>query len=108
MIDVLVILLAPQHSTILLIYPFLLIPFFIVIVWMFIYAYKSKRLSDIHPLIVGLGFLFYLLTTIFRAIGLDLVDPKIATILSEFLEICATLVIFIGLIKKAKYQKANQ
>jgi len=105
MIESISILFAPKYSTILMIYPFFIIPFFIIIVWIFLYAHRSKRLSEINPLIVALGFAIFLITTLFRAVGQSIVDPKLASILSETFEILAFIIIFIGLIKKAKYYR---
>lgn len=105
MIESISILFAPKYSTILMIYPFFIIPFFIIIIWIFLYAHRSKRLSEINPLIVALGFAIFLITTLFRAVGQSIVDPKLASILSEIFEILAFIVIFIGLIKKAKYYR---
>ncbi|TFF97456.1 MAG: hypothetical protein EU547_04270 [Promethearchaeota archaeon] len=104
----LVIILAPDYSTILTIYPLLMIPSFIMIVLMFLYAYRSKRLSEINPLIVAIGFFAFLLTTVFRAIGQNIIDPKFASILSEIFEIISFIIIFIGLIRKANYIRSEE
>jgi len=104
-VDTLVIVFAPSHSIIVAIYPVFIIPFFIIIVWIFFYAYRSKRLSEINPLIVGDGFLIFLLTTIFRAVGQNILVPEIASILSELCEIVAFIVIFLGLIRKVGYSE---
>jgi len=102
------ILLAPTYSIIITIYPFISIISFLIIFWMFLFAYRTQRLSDINPLIVAIGFGLFLFTSIFRALGHNLIDPKFNSIISEILEIIVFTIIFIGLIRQANYYKSQE
>jgi len=106
-IAILLIILAPELSSLLTIYPFIMISSFIMIIWMFLYANKSKRLSEINSLIVGIGFIFYLFTTVFRGIGIGFLDRNLSSFLSEIFEIIVFIIIFIGLNKKSKYYRSQ-
>ncbi len=106
LLESIAILLAPTYSIIITIYPFISLTSLLIIFWMFLFAYRTQRLSDINPLIVALGFGIFLLTSIFRTLGHNLIDPKVNSIISEILEIIVFAIIFIGLIKKANYYKS--
>ena len=103
-IEALAIILTPTFEMATFLFPILVIPSLIMIVWIMFFSFKHKRLSQIHPLIVGLGFLLYLGSSAFRPIGLILIgDNSLYIILVEFMEIVIFAVIFIGLLLKAKY-----
>ncbi|TXT63109.1 MAG: conserved membrane protein of unknown function [Promethearchaeota archaeon] len=106
-IESIVLLIAPSYNVIIAIYPFISVISFLIIIWMFIFAHRSNRLSEINPITVAWGFIIFLITSIFRALGTNLLDPVLNSIITEIFEIGAFIVIFYGLIKRAKYYKTN-
>jgi len=101
-IEFLIIFLAPTYNILFYILPFLLIPSLIVIVWLFAFAYKNEKLTEINTLIVSIGWALFLSTSLFRSFGQNLGELPIFLIISEILEIISFIVIFIGFAKKKK------
>ncbi|MFX0081478.1 MAG: hypothetical protein ACFE94_06980 [Candidatus Hodarchaeota archaeon] len=76
----------------------------LVITWMFYFSYRNRRLSQIHPLIVAVGFTVYLISNILRVLFQNIIgENALFIVTTEVLDIIICLVIFIGYIKKAKY-----
>ncbi|TFF95954.1 MAG: hypothetical protein EU547_06935 [Promethearchaeota archaeon] len=100
LIELFLIIIAPNYTTLFNIVPLLVIPSLIMIVWVFAFAHKNKKLTNINPLIVAIGFGLYLLTTIYRSLGQYIFELSIYIITSEVFEIITFIIIFIGLIKK--------
>ena len=103
-IEVLAISLAPNYSTILVILPILVIPSLITIIWLFAFAYKNKRLSQVKPLIIAIGFGLFLATQISRPMAQKVFDAATYAVFSETLEMMVFILIFIGLILKTNYK----
>jgi len=103
-VEILAVALAPDYSTIVTILPLMVIPSLIMIVWLFVFAYKNKRLSQVHPLIIAIGFLIYLFSTIARPILQKSLDIATYVIVSESFEIFCFTIIFIGLLVNVKYK----
>ncbi|TFF95459.1 MAG: hypothetical protein EU547_07515 [Promethearchaeota archaeon] len=99
-IELSIVLIAPTYKALFYILPFLIIPSLIMIVWVFAFAYKNEKLTEINTLTVSIGWALYLSTTIFRSLGQNIVDLPIFLSISEILEIISFLVIFIGFMKK--------
>ena len=83
---------------------FFIILSLLVTTWMFYFSYRNKRLSQIHPLIVAIGFTGYLISNILRVLFQSVIGENALFIgITELLDIIICLVIFIGYIKKANY-----
>ncbi len=84
--------------------PAIVIPSFLTIVLIFYFAYKNKRLSQVNPLILAIGFSAYLISQIIRPIFQIIFGNEVPFIFfSELLDLIIYFVIFIGLIKKIEY-----
>ncbi|MFW9941348.1 MAG: hypothetical protein ACFFFT_09925 [Candidatus Thorarchaeota archaeon] len=76
----------------------------LVITWIFYFSYRNKRLSQVHPLIVAIGFTAYLFSNILRPIAQNIIgENALFIVITEIIDIIIGLVIFIGYIKKVKY-----
>ncbi|MCK4779022.1 MAG: hypothetical protein KAT57_02495 [Candidatus Lokiarchaeota archaeon] len=76
----------------------------LVTTWMFYFSYRNKRLSQIQPLIVAIGFTGYLISNILRVLFQNTIgENALFVAITEILDILICLVIFIGYIKKIKY-----
>jgi hypothetical protein len=95
---------APTFSAITTILPILVLPALITIVWLFAFAYKNKRLSQVHPLIIAIGFLIYLTATISRPIAQRALNDVMYALFSETFEVICFLIIFIGLVVRVNYK----
>ena len=79
------------------------IPSLLVIVWMFYFAYKNNRLSQVHPLILSIGFGLYTISQITRPLAQNIIGEIASYIIfAEIIDLLIFIVIFIGLIKKIK------
>ncbi|MHA1491299.1 MAG: hypothetical protein ACTSRI_16815 [Promethearchaeota archaeon] len=74
------------------------------IIVMFLFMYKSKRLSQAHGLIIGIGFICAVLTAIIRSILTTSLEP-ISVVIAEIFDFFAYFVIFAGFITKPGYAK---
>ena len=102
-LETMAIILTPSFEILTILFPILVIPSLVVIVWIMFFSHKHKRLTQIRTLIVGIGFLLYLGSSAFRPIGLILIgDNSLYIILVETLEIFIFAIIFLGLILKTK------
>jgi len=76
------------------------------ITWLFIFVYKQKRLSQVHALILAIGFLTFMISQIAYTIMLNSLGFTASTVLiSDLFVISSLIIIFIGLIKKPNYKK---
>ena len=77
------------------------------IAWMFRFAYKQKRLSQINPLIVSIGFIMYVISNVFRSIVSVLFpsSKEVIILFFEIVDIVLYAIIFVGFITLAKYSK---
>ena len=82
----------------------ILIPSLIAIVYIFYIAYKGKRLSQVNPLILSLGFLLLMISNIFRPIATVIIGESAnLIILVESIDLIIFLIIFIGCYKEIDY-----
>ena len=103
-IESIVILLIPNTTVAGVIIAIFVISSLLVIVWIFAFSYKNKRLSQVHPLILAIGFAAFLCSSIFRPLAqLLLGENAIFTITVEIIDIAVFIVIFTGLFLKANY-----
>ncbi len=104
-IEVTAIMFAPTYASILTILPLLVLPSIITIVWLFAFAYKNQRLTQVHPLIIAVGFGIFLISQISRPIAQRVFgDSATWIIFSETFEIIVFMIIFTGLLLKVKYK----
>ncbi len=76
----------------------------IIITWLFFFAYRKEKLPEIHPLVVGLGFLAYLASSIIRSVLQNIMGITVEfAVLAEIIDILVLILIFTGLLMKAKY-----
>jgi hypothetical protein len=94
---------APRYEFIVTITPLLVIPSLIMIIWMFLFANRNEKLSNVNTLIIATGFILYLFSTIFRSVGQNYIVYEIYFALSELFETLSFLVIFTGILKKSNY-----
>ncbi|MHA1149377.1 MAG: hypothetical protein ACTSR8_14165 [Promethearchaeota archaeon] len=76
----------------------------IVSIWLFYFAYRNKRLSQVHPLIIAIGLTGYLISSIFRPLAQLIIGENLVFIIVvEVIDIIVFSIIFLGLIKKVNY-----
>lgn len=109
-IEMLAIIMAPNVFILGRILPFILIPSLLVIAYIFYFAYKHQRLTQVHPLILSIGFLIYMISSIFRPVVQAILGetPRglaYYLIVAETIDLIVFIVIFFGLYMKATYSK---
>ncbi|MFX0034458.1 MAG: hypothetical protein ACFE9I_02310 [Candidatus Hermodarchaeota archaeon] len=84
------------------IYPITILPSLIAIVWLFNFAWRNQRLSQVNTFILMIGFGFYLITSILRPVIQFIVgESPLFVITAESIDIIIFFIIFIGLYKKS-------
>jgi hypothetical protein len=96
------IILGPNLVFILTLLPILVFGTILGIVIMFLFMYKMKLLSQANGLIIGIGFIFFMISSILRSILSAQFNPSFI-IISEIIEMSIFFVIFLGFIKKPNY-----
>jgi len=109
-IEIFVIIIAPNVFILGRVLPFILIPSLLVITYIFYFAYKHQRLTQVHPLILSIGFLLYMISSILRPVVQSIFGetPRgLANyiIVAETIDLIVFIIIFIGLYMKASYSK---
>ncbi|KKK46485.1 hypothetical protein LCGC14_1032570 [marine sediment metagenome] len=85
-------------------YPIIVIPSLITIVWLFNFAFRNKRLSNVNTSILWKAFSAYLISQIIRPLAQVLIgESPLFLIFAETLDLVIFIVIFIGFYKKANY-----
>ncbi|MFX0002082.1 MAG: hypothetical protein ACFFAA_13010 [Promethearchaeota archaeon] len=86
------------------IYPITILPSLIAIVWLFNFAWRNHRLSQVNTFILMIGFGLYLITSILRPLIQYIVgESPLFVIIAESLDIIIFLIIYLGLYKKSNY-----
>ncbi len=86
------------------IYPIIIVPSLISIVWLFYFSWRNQRLSQVNTFILMIGFGLYLLSQISRPIVQTLIgESPTYVITAESIDIIISVIIFIGFYKKSKY-----
>jgi hypothetical protein len=91
--------------TLRIILPIIVVPSMIVITIIFYLAYRNKRLSQVNPKILSIGFGIYLLSTILRPLFYTLwgeTEPAVHFFV-EIIDLIVYITIFLGLITKVLY-----
>jgi len=100
-VTALVIILAPTVKFLNLVFPFITILIYIAIAFMFLFMYKNKRLVQANGLIIGVAFICFLVSGLFRTI---LINANFSyNIFAELIDIGVNLFMFFGFISKPKY-----
>ncbi|TFF94093.1 MAG: hypothetical protein EU543_02095 [Promethearchaeota archaeon] len=97
------IILAPNSTFIINLFPILVLGTILGIIIMFLFMYKMKLLSQANGLIIGLGFILFMLSSFLRSFLSAQFDP-ILIIISEIIDMFVFFIIFIGFIKKPNYK----
>lgn len=85
-------------------YPIIVIPSLITIVWLFNFAFRNKRLSNVNASILWKTFTAYLISQIIRPLAQVLIgESPLFLIFAETLDLIIFIAIFVGFIKKANY-----
>ncbi len=105
-IESIAIIIAPNTTIMGILLPCFVVPSVITIVWIFAFAYKNKRLSQAHPLILAIGFFLLLISQILRPLAQNVLgDSAEYIIFVELFDLFTyILIIFLGLILKVKYK----
>ena len=105
-IEIIAVILTPNIPILAMLLPLIVIPSLITIVWLFAFAYKNKRLSQVNPLILAFGFGAYLVSQITRPLLQNLLaSAALYIILSEIIDLFIFIIIFIGFYLKMDYAK---
>jgi len=75
------------------------------IVVMFIYMYRKKRLSQVHGLIIGIGFLLFIFTSIIYQI-LSITEDVVNVLIAEILNTIVYSIVLLGFLKKPDFAKS--
>ena len=105
-IETTAVILAPNLIIMGILLPCIVIPSILVIIWMFLFAYKNKRLSQVHPLIIAIGFIAWLISNIMRVV-LQIIygETPIYVFTAEMIDFFVFLIIFLGFCLKANYSQ---
>lgn len=100
-IESLVVIIAPNIKIMGILLPYIVIPSLLGIVYIFFLAYRLNRLSVVKPGILTIGFLLYLISSIFRPILQNILGEAASYIIVvETVDIFVFVIIFLGLYKK--------
>ncbi len=96
--------LAPSVRTLTIYYPVIIIPSLITIFWLFRFAYKNKRFSQINTLIFPIGFGAYLFSQIIRSLAQFIIGESDTFLtFAESIDLVIFHVIFLGFYRESKY-----
>ena len=96
-------LIAPNSTILSIYYPIIVIPSLLTIVWLFYFAYKNKRLSQVNTLILTIGFGLYLISQIIRPLAQFIIgESAVFLIFAETIDLIIFIIIFVGFSKGSK------
>jgi len=97
-------LIAPNSTILSIYYPIIVIPSLLTIVWLFYFAYKNKRLSQVNTLILTIGFGLYLISQIIRPLAQFVIgESAVFLIFAETIDLIIFIIIFVGFSKGSTY-----
>ena len=106
LIEMIAVIMAPNTTIIGILLPVFVLPSLIIIVWLFQFAYRNKRLSQVNPLILTIGFGLYLASQLTRPFLQLIVGESTAyVIVAEIIDLFLFLFLYIGLLLKASYNQ---
>jgi len=104
LIESIAVVLAPNTIVVGMLLPIFVIPSLIIIVWLFQFAYRNKKISQVNTLILTIGFALYLISQLGRPLLQNIVGESATyVIIAELIDLFLFLFIFIGLLLKASY-----
>ena len=96
-------LIAPNSTILSIYYPIIVIPSLLTIVWLFYFAYKNKRLSQVNTLILTIGFGLYLISQIIRPLAQFIIgESAVFLVFAETIDLIIFIIIFVGFSKGSK------
>ncbi|KKK44375.1 hypothetical protein LCGC14_0802730 [marine sediment metagenome] len=96
--------LASNQRTLSIYYPVIVIPSLLTIVWLFNFARKNKRLSQVNTLTLTIGFGAYLISQILRPLAQFIIgESAMFLILAETLDLIIFIIIFLGFYGESHY-----
>lgn len=97
---------APNITIVGILLPIFVIPSLLVIIWIFIIAYRGKRLSQVHPLILAIGFGLILISQLLRPIAQSFIGETTSYVaFTEIFDLLTYIpVVFLGFLLKIKYE----
>ena len=96
-------LIAPNSIILSIYYPIIVIPSLLTIVWLFYFAYKNKRLSQVNTLILTIGFGLYLISQIIRPLAQFIIgESAVFLVFAETIDLIIFIIIFVGFSKGSK------
>jgi len=96
-------LIAPNSTILSIYYPIIVIPSLLTIVWLFYFAYKNKRLSQVNTLILTIGFGLYLISQILRPLAQFIIgESAVFLIFAETIDLIIFIIVFVGFYKGSK------
>ncbi|MHA1985661.1 MAG: hypothetical protein ACW98D_03380 [Promethearchaeota archaeon] len=102
--EIIAIILVNSISIISILYPIVVIPSLVTIVWLFNFAHRNKRLAQVNTRILWVAFTAYLVSQIVRPLAQFILgESPIFVIFAEALDLGIFIVIFIGFYKKSNY-----
>ncbi|MFX1377531.1 MAG: hypothetical protein ACFFA4_00410 [Promethearchaeota archaeon] len=103
------VIIVPNTLSISFLLPAVVIPSLLVIVWLFAFSHKNKRLSQVNSLILMIGFAAYLLSQILRPVFQRVLGENTSYInVVEVIDLIIFGVIFLGFYMEASYVKVEQ
>ncbi|MFX0009226.1 MAG: hypothetical protein ACFE9R_02835 [Candidatus Hermodarchaeota archaeon] len=102
------IVLAPTSETLSAILPYMMIFIYLICAIMFFFMYKNNRLSKVHSLIVGIGFLIFVASNLIRSILTARAYAEISALplfWAQVFDIISNIVIFLGFLVKPPFAK---
>lgn len=94
----------PRREMFAYVYPIIVIPSLITIAWLFNFAWRNQRLSQVNTFILMIGFGLYLISSIIRPLIQSIIGTSsLFVIIAEAIDLIIFLIIFIGFYKKSNY-----
>lgn len=98
----LLIIFAPHSTFIINLFPIIVFGTILGIVIMFLFMYRMKLLSQAHGLIIGIGFILFMLSSVLRSILSTQYNPN-PLIFSELVDTFVFFIVFSGFIRPPSY-----
>ena len=108
-IEIIVGIIIPRREMFGYVYPIIVIPSLITIAWLFNFAWRNKRLSQVNTYVLMIGFSLYLISSIVRPLIMSIIgESSLFVILAEAIDLIIFLIIFIGFYKKSDYSTKDE
>ncbi|MFX1373614.1 MAG: hypothetical protein ACFFCE_17325 [Promethearchaeota archaeon] len=109
MIEIIAGIIIPTIEILSLIYPIIVIPSLITIAWLFYFAWRNQRLSQVNTYILMIGFSLYLISSILRLlIQIIIGESPLFVIIAESIDVLIFIIMFIGFYKESDYSAQEQ